>query len=420
MNFRDQLQPASFRGVPFHVAAADTLVGRRAVVHEFPLADTPQPEDLGRKASEFTVDGFIIGDDYLDVMHRLIGALTAPGPGTLVHTSLGTKQVVLAQSGGRLRESFIEKRGMVSFTLTFIDVGQAVQESFDAPDTQQAVEDQADAAYDPCSLDFASKFSIAGAPDWSVESITGEIDRATGVLAGIRAGMGLNLSALTAITRSAALFKANLSTLLNKPGDLANALIGQVRSLTDLFDFNPPTGLSAFSASRYTLAPLTTMIGLASYGMTGSATARPAVPLNGTAPRAQQAANQAAVFSLIQRTAVIEAARAVVFQPFNSFNDAAAVRDTVYDAIEVQTLVAPDAVYQALAALRVAVVADVTQRGLDLTRLSTITLMESLPALVLSHRLYGTTAYADELVERNNVLNPLVIPGGVPLEVRSV
>lgn len=405
--------------MPFHVAAADTLVGRRAVVHEFPLSDTPQPEDLGRKATEFTVDGFLIGDDYIDQMQRLIGALTFPGPGTLVHPSHGTKQVVLAQPG-RLRESFIEKRGLVSFTLTFIEVGDAVQESFEAPDTQQVVEDNADGAYDPCALDFSSKFSIAGAPDWSVASLIGEIDRATGVLAGIRAGMGLNLSALTVLTNSAALFKVNLVTLLNKPDDLANALIGQVRSLTDLFDFNPPAGMSSFSASRYTVAPLNAMLELASYGNPGSATARPPVPLNGTAPRTQQAANQDAVFALIRRTAVIEAARAVVFQPFNSYDDAAAVRDSVYDAIEAEILTAPDAVYQALAALRVAVVADVGQRGLDLTRLSSITLMDSVPALVLSHRLYGTTAYADELVERNNVLNPLVIPGGVPLEVRSV
>lgn len=419
MSFRSELQPASFRDVPFNVGTADTAVGRRTVLHEFPLADTPQSEDLGRKASEFTVEGFIIGDDYLVGMRRLIGALTFPGPGTLVHPSMGIMQVVLAQPG-RLRESFIERRGMVSFSLVFVEVSEAAQPSFAAVDTQQAVEDKSDDAYDPFSADFVKRFSVAGAPDWSVASLVAEIDQASAVLADIRNGMGLDLSALSAITRSAALFKFNLASLLSKPADLANALIGQVRSLTDLFDFNPPRGLSSFSAARYTVAPLNTMLKLASYGKPGTATARPAVPLNGTVPRAQQAANQDAVLSLIRRTAVVEAARAVVFQPFNSFNDAVAVRDAVYDAIEAEVLTAPDAVYQLLAGVRVAVVADIAQRGLDLTRLSSVTLMESVPAIVLSHRLYGSTAYADELVERNNVLNPLVMPGGVPLEVRSV
>ncbi len=419
MNFRDQLQPASFRKVPFEVASADTSVGRRVVVHEFPLSDTPQPEDLGRKAGEFMLDGFIIGDDYIDVKNRLIGALTFPGPGTLIHPSMGTLQVVLAQPG-KLRESFIEKRGMVSFSLTFVEVGVAVQESFAAPDTQQAVEDEADAAYDPCALDFAKKFSVAGAPDWSVASLLAEVDKVSNFLAVVRNGMNLPLAALSAITRSAALFKFNLVALLNKPFDLANALIGQIRSLTDLFDWNTPSGTSSFSAARYTKAPLLAMLGVASYGKPGTATARPTVPLNGTAPRAQQAANQSAVFDLVRRTAVLEAARAVVFQPFPSFDDAVAVRDLVYDAIELELLTAPDPVYVALAAVRVATVADIAARGLDLTRLSTITLLESVPAIVLSHRLYGTTIYADELVERNNVLNPLVMPGGIPLEVRSV
>lgn len=419
MTFREEFQPASFRGVPFHVSAADTSIGRRMVVHEFPLADTPQAEDLGRRPSEFQVDGFLIGDDYLGQMKRLIGALTFPGPGTLVHPSMGTMQVVLPQQS-RLREQFIDRRGMVTFSLLFMDVGDAVQQPFASIDTQQAVEDAADAGYDTFVDDFVSQFSTVGAPDWSVASLTSEIDRISDKIAEVRDSMGLNTSALSAITKSAAMFKFNLVTLINKPADLANALIGQVRSLTDLFDFNPPRGLSAFAASHYTKGPLGAMLGLSTYGLTGTPTARPAVPLNGTAERAQQAANQEAVFALVRRTAMTEAARAVVFQPFPSYDEAAAVRDTVYNALEVEILTAPDPVYRALANLRVTVVADIGARGLDLTRLASMTLLESVPAIVLSHRLYGTTAYATELVERNSVLNPLVIPGGVPLEVRVV
>lgn len=420
MNFRDTLQPASFRGVPFHVSSSETSVGRRMVVHEFPLSDTPQAEDLGRRPNEFTLDGFLIGDDYIDQMKRLIGALTAPGPGTLVHPSRGTMQVVLPYPS-RLREGFIEKRGMVAFSLVFLDVTKAEQLSFAAAtDTQQVVEDKADAAYDPCGGAFVKKMTVAGAPDWSVGSLVSEINRVSDKIAQVRDGMGLNLTALSSITRSAAQFKFNLTTLLNKPADLANALISQVRSLTDLFDFNAPRGISAFSASRYTKGPLTAMLGLATYGLAGTATARPAVPQNGTAARAQQASNQEAVFALVRQAAVIEAARAVVFQPFPSFDDAAAVRDAIYDAIDAQLLDAPDPVYQALVDVRVAVVADIAVRGLDLTRLATVTLQESVPATVLAYRLYGNTAYAAELVERNNILNPLIMPGGVPLEVRSV
>lgn len=418
MSFRDSLHPATFRNVPFVVSSADTTVGRRTVIHEFPLKDLPAAEDMGKKAAEFTVDGFIIGDDYLSEMKRLIAALTAGGPGTLVHPSFGTLLVVLAQPG-RLHEQFIERRGMVSFSLVFIEAGDESQPSV-VVDTQQGLEDAADGAYDSLASDFFSQFSVAGAPDWSVASLMSEIDSATAVLADVRNSMGLDLSALAILTQSALLFKLNLVGLLNQPGDLANALIGQVRGLTDLFNFNAPAGSSSFAAARYAVAPLNTMLRLASYGKAGSTTARPDVPLNGTALRQQQADNQNAVLHLIRRSALLEASRAVVFQPFISFNDATLVRDAVYDALEVEILSAPDPVYRALMAVRVAMVADVGRRGLDLTRISTISLPESVPAMVLSYRLYGTTRYADELVERNNILNPLVMPGGVDLEVRSV
>ncbi|WP_374707575.1 DNA circularization N-terminal domain-containing protein, partial [uncultured Deefgea sp.] len=40
MAWREQLQPASFRGVPFYVYTSSGEVGRRNVVHEYPLRDT--------------------------------------------------------------------------------------------------------------------------------------------------------------------------------------------------------------------------------------------------------------------------------------------------------------------------------------------------------------------------------------------
>lgn len=418
LHLRHQFQKAKFRDVPFEVAAADTAVGRRVALHEFPLRDKPATEDMGRKASEFVVEGFLIGDDYQVRMKRLMAALMQAGPGTLIHPSLGSLNVVLV-SPGRLREQFIERRGIVTFSLTFCESGAVDKPSFTV-DTQQAIEDAADAVHGPMQEDFVKEFSIAGAPSWSIDSITSEIRRATEVIANIRNGFGLDLKSLALLTDAAGQFNANLSALLKKPGDLATALITQVRSLTDFFDFNAPNAFSPFAAARRSVEPLKTMLGIGQYGKPGTETERPTVPASATPYRQQQAANQDAVFSLIRRTAVVEAARSVVFQPFNSFNEAVAVRDAVYDALEEEILVAPDAVYSALIALRVAVVNDIAARGIDLARLATVTLQDSMPALVLSYRLYGSTRYADELVQRNDLLNPLLVPGGVPLEVLSV
>gem|GEM_PF-3795313 len=138
--------------------------------------------------------------------------------------------------------------------------------------------------------------------------------------------------------------------------------------------------------------------------------------------RRQQAANQAALFAVIARCAVVEAVRSSIYLPFASADESVAVRDTLYDALDTLMLDAPDGVYAALHDLRSAMVRDITARGADLARLSKITLPGSVPALVLSYKLYGSGAYAEELIGSNQaaatVMHPLFMPGGSPLEVR--
>ena len=60
MAWRSRLMPAKFRGARFHVDTGVRESGRRIVPHEFPKRDVPYAEDMGRRAREFTVRGYII------------------------------------------------------------------------------------------------------------------------------------------------------------------------------------------------------------------------------------------------------------------------------------------------------------------------------------------------------------------------
>jgi prophage DNA circulation protein len=83
---------------------------------------------------------------------------------------------------------------------------------------------------------------------------------------------------------------------------------------------------------------------------------------------------------------------------------------------------APDNVYTAMAALRAAMVRDITQRGANLAKLSTTVLNASTPAQVMAYRLYESGGLAPDIVTRNqlpaSVMHPLFVPGGRSLEVR--
>ena len=58
--WRARLLPAHFDGRMFHVEAGSQEGGRRIVTHEFPKKDLPYSEDMGRKATEYAVRGYLI------------------------------------------------------------------------------------------------------------------------------------------------------------------------------------------------------------------------------------------------------------------------------------------------------------------------------------------------------------------------
>lgn len=122
MSWRDDLRPASFRGVAFFVDSAESGVGRRVALHEYPLRDKPYAEDMGRAARRIGVEAIVIGDGYMRARDALIAALEAPGAGTLVHPYLGSMHVTLIEQA-RVRESTAEG-GMARISLAFVEAGE--------------------------------------------------------------------------------------------------------------------------------------------------------------------------------------------------------------------------------------------------------------------------------------------------------
>lgn len=84
MTWRDNLRPASFRGVSFHVDDRQYQTGRRIHVHEFPKRDTPSPEDMGKASRKITLTAYLVGDDYMSRRDALIAACERKGSGQLV------------------------------------------------------------------------------------------------------------------------------------------------------------------------------------------------------------------------------------------------------------------------------------------------------------------------------------------------
>lgn len=394
MAWRDELQDGSFRGVPFLIDSHEAGGGRRTTTHEYPLRDEPFTEDMGRKAREFSVECFVLGQDYMVARDALLDALEAEGPGTLVHPYRGSRWVSVRDY--RQRENTGEG-GRATFSITFSEAGSP-GEPDTIPDTAGAVDAAADDALAGTEADFAESFTVEAQPAFVAESATGLLSSAASNLRKISGQISSALSPISEFAAQADAFGAALGNLIRLPAALAADVVGLVVAVAGV-----ATDVRAALGAYQSLWPF--------------GNDEPDVPTT-TSTRRQQADNQTAIANLMQRAATIEASRAASRLDFASSADAAALRDALADQFDT-LMAAPmsDSLFAALMDLRAAMVRDLAARGLRLPRTEYVTLGATLPALVVAYRVHGDAARSDELVARNRVRHPGFVPGGVPLEV---
>ena len=360
------LRPASFRSVAFEVESHTESGGRRLVQHEYPLRDTPYAEDLGRKAGSWQVEAFLVRSrltDYAASRDELRKALTAQGPGTLIHPYLG--ELTVCVDGYTLKESTREG-GYCTFSISFVEAG---------------------AAYKPL-----------------LEDLEPLVNMVPGLLA--EAGEFLG-APLQIISRARAIANAALAL----PDILAGQVLGWLDDVTSLMDMD---------FNGINMDALLRLLGKRRSGgnpVLDSGT-------SGTASFASSVASTIAdravtpLVDCIAAGAVINMAAATADMTFTTADDALAARDSVMAVIDtVQESGCDDTVFTALSDLRASVNEDLTTRGANLPSLTTVRLTMTMPALLASWRLYGSTDRAAAIVSRNHVRHPGRVPGGVDLEV---
>ena len=393
MAWRDQWQKASFRNVEFRFRTASASLGRRNVVHQYPGRDDAYVEDLGRRAREFTIEAFVIGENYLAWRDQLEAACEKEGPGELVHPTRG--RMLVAVQDCRPTES-IDTGGVAGFSLTFVQTG-VNRNPVARVDTPSVVDSVGDGAIDAVSGDFSGVFNVDGLQDFVEEDALQTITQALDEVAVVANGMVADMSVLPAFTRDAQSVLSRLSALMRTPVDLAAGISGQISGVRGL-GMSPVLAFKALSK-------------LFDFGNDKPSFART------TPSRIQQGDNRGAVYALVRRSALIEAAKSAARSDFASRNEAIAVRDSLAARLDAEAESAPDDVYVALTDLRVAVIRDLGERSLNLPSLISYTPKSTLPALVLAYRLYDDPERESEIISRNQVRHPGFIPGGVPLDL---
>lgn len=392
MGWRDSYRTASFRGVPFHVETADSSHGRRQAVHEHAQRDVPYTEDLGRKAREFTINGYVIGADYHQARDALVEACEKAGPGHLIHPYKGELTVVCR--GLNVSESS-ENGGMCRVSLTFLEAGEASYPRA-TTDSVNAIGKAANRVTEAAGSGFLSKYLTKGFPGFVVNAASDKI----GALGRFMQSPGFDLlgeiDAAADFIYSAKDLVNDAAALASTPDSLLSRITGLMGMVRGAFGGNAGGMLSGLNASYR----------------------KPYTGSTKTPSRKQQAANDQAISELVRQVAIAENAKAASTTTYASRQEAITARDSLLESIDTEAeTTTNDEAYYALTSLRAEVVKAVPSPDQSLPQIASYTPRETLPAVLVAYQLYGDASRSDEIVSRNAPRHPGFLVGGQPIEV---
>lgn len=401
MSWRDRYLTASFRGVEFQVKQHGASYGRRQVIYEYPNRDRPSTEDLGRRGREFSLDAYVIGEDYDLQRDRLIDACEAAGSGELVHPYLGHMDVVCNSLS--VSEDTDEMR-MARFTLTFAESGVDAYPTTEKSGVEAvtlAAQDTTTAATDR----FASQWTVDGMPAFVTDAGIASVKSLSAFFDGLTVNAQGPAQTFAAFLGDVAQLKDQAVELVMQPSTLASHVLDLIGQVRDAYGDLAATVLGALHRQHSAPAPDSFV---------------------GTPSRQQVATNAARFGGLVRLIALPELCKDAVTRAddpsvdgFGTQEDAVAARDTLIDTIddEMEAIGLDDASYVALAQLRADVVQSLPSPSFQLPRLMHYTPPATTPSLMIAQHLYGDSGRATEIVARNGLAYPGFVPGGTPLQV---
>lgn len=427
--WRDQLLPASFRGVSFLIPQTSVPVGMKGQLHEFPQRDTPFFEQLGKQSQVHKMTAWIVGDDCFERRDKLIEALETPGGGELVHPWLGRLQV----KAGECEVSHdLTAGGMVVFDLTFYpDVPLKMPGA--KANTQAQVVNSSDSLL-ASSLDrYKTAMSTVNSARLGLLQMRNSL---SGVFSVIQQQFSPFVSVFTDLTGFA-------QSLTNSPGSLSSLFSSYFSDFSGFNFFGSSSGGGSGSsnvassgggsgsgyrgalaeaaqqteaASSINVVESTGGVDVVSASQATANLVQDAVLVQiGLIVSEMPVATQP---ELIESTPSVEqqAILPVVRPEVPVADDVIELRDNLNEAVFEASLKADPEHYLVLNSFRQTVVKHLTAVAASGVRLVDITPPETLSALVLAYRRFGDATRAPEVVQRNRIRHPGFVPP-VPIKI---
>lgn len=408
--WREQLQPASFRGVPFEHMSDSSPAGRRTQLHEFVQRDKPFVEDLGRVTRPFAVIGFVGGDKVLEARDALLAALDEPGAGELILPAWGAMQATCTRC--TVGHDRLEG-GLVRLDMEFVESGDKGY-PIATPATDALLEEAADDHWTQASNWFSDAMAMVDTARVNINAMRSSVQGAYGLVTGT----------VGTVTRTIASAADLVNMVLNSPAAFVSLLNGGLGSVRDSI-----RSMSPGDAVAHLRSALKGSEQLSRVSPAGGAQTVAAVRAVNELVRCAQlvVAQECAAQLPAQRPAMRPAVAASVWQQASQpierpailyLPDVLAVRDALDSALwqAQQGTVTADAaaisvcppmpVFVAQQAARAVARKHLAQVASAAVPLITIAPSAVQPALVLAYRHWGDATRMPEIVQRNRIAHP--------------
>ena len=420
MSWRDNLRPASFRGVPFFVESLDNEPGRRVEVIRFPGREDVVGQDSGLDAMEGAITAFVIGDEYQLDRDALEAALLTEGPGVLVHPTRG-ELTVIVHGKPKWHEDPKKKGGFATVSFAYT-VSQPVQSRFTSPNGDAAMVFVAEEAIETASDSFVADLSTEGLPSSVVASQVEYVQSLSETLANAMNTIATIVDDVSEVVSIVDQLENDAEALLAAPATLAEA-VGDAFALlmedaADLITSPARIGSKDFDAT--TIGFRKKIIRTVQRAVDQLLANGLSTEIDTSTPTLEtETRNLRAIDALFRATAIASFGKVVVDLPWTSYQEAAAAQERVVEWIQDVEAYVPDDVYQSLQDLRVAIATWLASVASSLPYLRTYSPPETSCAILIAHQLYGDATRESEIVGRNDPSNPAAVPSSLSLEVAS-
>ena len=360
---------ANFKGIEFHYETISDNFGRRGEQHEFIYRDEPWFEDLGRKAIEITATGEWCATDEIE---ELRDGIREGGVGTFTHPRWGDIDLVAYDAEFTINERYPDSG---RYTIRFHEAGEY---RYPTAGTLPQIERAAQAA-------------LAAIP-----SLTGGGDFAAFGLA------GLGSTSLSWLGDEGILFET-----YSLP---AYRLLQGMRSFPSSYSTRPDASTLIFAAIEAIALGYSDARSALEFLLTTYRNFTTAVPPIVVNQFTQATYDDALAFdAAVRRAALIEAARLVQELEFTSTADAIAMRDELLAWFDAEMELGCDG-FEELRTLKFEVMKSIGSRLAVLPSVLRFCFDESLPAVVIAHRIFCDFTRWEEVKEQNPNLSPLFMP----------